>query len=168
MNIIIANTGRTGILHEDMTGIKTDPKRLREENPEILHELNQLCKAKQGVGVAAPQVGMRENFFFVTAGAKFPTVGGKKPVAHLCCCPTWAPVGEQKAIGEEGCLSLPGRVFVVARYRAIMAQWTNAVGHPQKMKLQGLAARVFQHEADHLRGVILTDYAEEKIQSSRP
>ena len=79
----------------------------------------------------------------------------------MCYNPSWKPVGDKKEVGREGCLSLPGRLFRVERYYEIEAQWTNAVGHHQKKKLRGWAARVFQHEADHLKGIILSDHADE-------
>jgi len=147
------------ILLEDLTSIDTDHTEVKPYHQELFR----LCKEKHGVGVSANQVGLRKNFFFVTPGAQFPNKnGGRKHVAHLCINPTWKP--EKGAIlvdGVEGCLSIPGREFVVQRYGAIRAKWTNAMGHSVEMKLKGKAARVFQHEHDHLRGVVLFESGKE-------
>ncbi len=151
--------GDNNILREDLTVLKTDPAAVKE-----LHaELFRLCKEHHGVGVAANQVGVRENFFFVNEDAKFPTKNGRtNHVAHMCINPTWKPSPKSDlAIGTEGCMSLPGREFAVYRHGIIEAEWVNALGHPQKKTLKDWAARVFQHEHDHLRGVLLTDHATE-------
>lgn len=154
--------GRAGsrILREDMTGIISSPNDLLGRYPDLVHELSALCAKEGGVGIAAPQVGLRENFFFLTEGAKIPSRRPGAFSAHLCCNPSWDPSPKSRLdAAEEGCLSLPGRVFVASRHTSIEARWTNAVGHPQKKVLTGFAARVFQHEHDHLRGVLLKDHA---------
>ena len=149
---------RGNILQEDLTGIVSDPKELKEYHQDLIR----LCKEKHGVGVSANQVGLKKNYLFVTAGAKFPTNAGGKPTAHICVNPTWEPAAEDVFVDSvEGCLSLPGREFVVKRHPTIMAEWVNVLGHPQKKKLKGWAARVFQHEHDHLRGVTLLESGKE-------
>ena len=108
--------------------------------------------------MAANQVGIRSNFFFVSEAGKFPNRKGGAPTSHLCVNPTWdvAPKSGKTTKGE-GCLSIPGRSFLVERHDVILAEWTNAVGHREKKKLKGWAARVFQHEHDHLLGVLISD-----------
>lgn len=157
MKIQFPNT-RGNILKEDLTGIDTKPEDVKGLMPDLIR----LAKEKHGAAIAANQLGIRQNFFFAAVSAKFPSKRGGKPVAHMCIQPKWRPrEGTKKAVGEEGCLSLPGRVFEVERYVAIDAEWINAVGHPQKMRMQGWAARVFQHECDHLRGVTLLESGKE-------
>lgn len=151
------------ILREDLTGIQSDPAKIKAYHSEI----QALCKKERGVGVAANQVGLRENFFFLAAEAKVPTKSGK-PASHLCINPSWEPAHAADLVQSvEGCLSIPRknlverRRFVVPRYNVIEAEWTNTVGHRVKMRLKGLAAIVFQHESDHLRGVTLVESGQE-------
>jgi peptide deformylase len=60
-------------------------------------------------------------------------------------------------VGYEGCLSIPGYIGEVARQEHITVKGLNAKGHPVRHKLQGYLARVFQHEIDHLDGILFTD-----------
>jgi peptide deformylase len=149
---------RGNLLREDLTQLETDPKNLKQYHAELLR----LCKENHGVGVAANQLGIRENFFFLMAGAKIPTNSAGACVAHICANPKWEPsAGSGKAEAVEGCMSLPGRSFAVERYTSIEAEWDNVLGHRVKKRLKGWAARVYQHEHDHLRGVTLLQTGKE-------
>jgi peptide deformylase len=138
------------ILREDLTKIITRP----EEVKLYFSEMMKLCRTHRGVGLAANQVGLRHNFFFVAPSVN---LTGKAKVGHLCVNPYWEPVDADGARIEkgEGCLSLPDRKYDVHRWNVIQAVWYNTVGHRLQRKLRGLAAHVFQHEHDHLRGVTL-------------
>ena len=159
LRIHLVNT-RDNILREDLTQIVSDAEQIRPYHSELFR----LCQEKSGVGIAANQVGLRENFFFVTAGAKFPNKNGNANFsAHLCINPTWEPDPKStKVTDHEGCLSLPGRDFLVERESMIIASWTSATGHSVVGKrMKGWAARVFQHEHDHLRGITLLETGKE-------
>lgn len=147
------------ILREDLSVIKSSPGSVAD----LFQELRRLCRVRNGVGISANQVGVRENFFFVTKEAKFPDRNGRPGKAeNLCINPSWIPCKGTTMITDiEGCLSLPGRRFLVPRFFSIDAEWTNTQGHLVKRRLNGFAARVFQHEHDHLRGVLLVDTGEE-------
>lgn len=146
------------LLREDLTQIVSQHETLKLYH----HELFRLCAENNGVGIAANQVGLRENFFFLMPGAKVPTKTNSSTVAHLCVNPSWTPAaGASEVDGEEGCMSLPGRLFIVRRFGEINASWTNAVGHKVSKRLKGWTARVFQHEYDHLRGVTLLQSGKE-------
>jgi peptide deformylase len=73
--------------------------------------------------------------------------------------PEIVKVSEEKVNGVEGCLSIPGLVGEVERYEAIQVKALNRHGSPVKLKLNGWMARIFQHEIDHLNGVLFTDHA---------
>jgi peptide deformylase len=147
------------ILREDLSSIVTDAKSLKPYHSELL----KLCEEMKAAGVAANQLGIRENFFFLSDKAKIPTRVPGAYAAHICANPTWTAMPDSTiSDGVEGCLSLPGRQFVVPRYTVIDAEWDNVMGHPRvKRKLRGWAARVFQHEHDHLRGVTLLESGKE-------
>lgn len=120
---------------------------LAEQMLETMHNAN-------GVGLAAPQVGIPQRFFV----AELP----EDEENHL---PRETYVlfnpeivkssGEQ--IGYEGCLSIPGYVGEVARAEKVAVKGLDERGHPVRYKAEGYLARVFQHEIDHLDGVLYTD-----------
>lgn len=145
------------LLHTDLTSIQTDYKSLPKG---LAAALETFCRAHRGVGVAANQLGMRENLFYVAASAKLlPSNTG-----NICINPTWQPRSTGLIFHKgEGCLSLPGRKFTTERFAVIDAEWTNTQGHRVKRRLRGLAAHVFQHEHDHLLGRTLLETGEEEL-----
>lgn len=138
------------ILNEDLTQVATTP----EDVAYLYDRLKLLCVANNGLGVAANQVGVRYNFFFAAAGAKLEG----RATGQICIAPSWIPhpAGTESTMIGEGCLSIPGILYSVKRWSAILATWTNTQGHVRRnVKLRGQAAQVFQHECDHLRGITL-------------
>ena len=71
--------------------------------------------------------------------------------------PEIVKASEEKVNGIEGCLSIPGLVGEVERHEAIQVKALNRYGKPVKLKVDGWMARIFQHEIDHLNGVLFTD-----------
>jgi peptide deformylase len=61
--------------------------------------------------------------------------------------------------GVEGCLSIPGLVGEVERHASIVVRGLSRYGQPVRWKLKGWTARIFQHEIDHLNGILFTDRA---------
>jgi peptide deformylase len=70
---------------------------------------------------------------------------------------------EEQEIGEEGCLSFPNIYYNVYRAKQIEVEWQNMKGAMQGATLQGLEARCFQHELDHINGITFNQRAEELI-----
>lgn len=140
--------------NENLSDLRTDPKSLLADHPRLISELTRLCREAGSMGITANQVGLKENFFFVTSDAKFPNKrGGGKPSHHLCCNPTWSKAEKSReSKGVEGSVSFPGLLRMVKRFTVIEAKWDNLLGHRQEMTLRGVAARVFQHECAMLRG----------------
>ena len=66
---------------------------------------------------------------------------------------------EEMELGVEGCLSIPGLVGEVERHAAIQIKGLNRRGQPMKVKADGWLARIFQHEIDHVNGVVFPDRA---------
>ena len=62
-------------------------------------------------------------------------------------------------VGAEGCLSVPGLLGEVERSLAVTVKGLNRRGQPMRIKARGWLARIFQHEIDHLNGVVFTDRA---------
>src|SRR5436190_5569070 len=106
-----------------------------------------------GVGLAAPQVheGMR---LFVALLAEDPD---SKTEPTVVINPEITPQSETKEEGWEGCLSIPDIRGMVPRYTEISLKALDRDGKPALLSLKGFAARVVQHEADHLDGVLFFD-----------
>lgn len=98
----------------------------------------------QGVGLAAPQVHVPLRLFVYRTG------GGAAALIN----PTLETIGEEVERGWEGCLSIPGLRGCVTRARRIRFRGLDAEGRPVSGEAEGMAARVFQHETDHLDGVL--------------
>ena len=106
-----------------------------------------------GVGLAAIQVGVPLRVVTIDA-----TRGDdeKRPIALINPELIWAS-DEQSAM-EEGCLSIPEFADEVLRPEKIKARFTNLEGQTVEVEAEGLFARVFQHELDHLNGVLFIDH----------
>lgn len=101
----------------------------------------------QGVGLAAPQVGCLDQLIVAEAGGQ--TILWANPVIV-------ERNGAEKS--KEGCLSLPGKTVEVCRSFCIWVQAINEANRKVECKLEGLLARIIQHEIDHLHGVLILDY----------
>jgi peptide deformylase len=109
----------------------------------------------KGVGMAAPQIGLNENFFVYNPSGDENT----KNMERIVCNPTISKYSKEVEIEEEGCLSLRSDDCAgqVARSIWIEAQYQNEMGQQVRRRLKGFEARVFQHEYDHLKGILCYD-----------
>lgn len=98
-----------------------------------------------GIGLAAPQVHVPLRLFVWRGGA-----GNVIALVN----PELTPVGEETELGWEGCLSIPGLRGAVPRATRIRFRGLDMEGRPMEGEAAGLAARVMQHETDHLDGVL--------------
>lgn len=96
-----------------------------------------------GYGLAAPQIGKRWRAFIFQG--------------ILCVQPIITRLGSSTSIEEEGCLSIPGVLVQVERSDWIKVEYSTLTGEKIKSKLTGFSARVFQHEFDHLDGILIID-----------
>lgn len=104
-----------------------------------------------GVGLAGVQVGVHLRLFV----ARLPGLPPGLPPLLVDPVIEWS--SPEEAVGTEGCLSIPGRRFHVARSAAIRLAFTAADGSPRRIGLHGFDARIAQHEIDHLDGVLVID-----------
>ena len=115
-----------------------------------------------GVGIAAPQVGKNIRLAIIAKGALKKT---DEPVPFstrkdlVIINPTYVPLNTEKEGGEEGCLSVPGVWGMALRHTKIHVRFDTPEGAPCKLVATGFLARVFQHEIDHLNGILFTDHA---------
>ena len=120
-------------------------------------------EAAEGVGIAAPQVfaGVRVMIVAPRGGGRYPNVEegleGEGVAGFAAFNPEIAAASGEMEEDWEGCLSVPGLRGLVPRHRVISAVWRDAEGKRCAAELRGFAARVFQHELDHLDGVLFLD-----------
>jgi len=107
----------------------------------------QTMKNGQGIGLAAPQVGISERIIVVMSDFRS---GQSLGLIN----PKIVKKSEEKEIGEEGCLSFPGIFLKIKRAKEVEVKGLDIEGKEIKIKTKGLLARVFQHEIDHLDGIL--------------
>jgi peptide deformylase len=107
---------------------------------------------KDGVGLAAPQVGINQRIIAVD-----PTRGQIKGELLVLINPVIREKSEEMMDGKEGCLSFPGLDAEVLRHKKITVSALDAEGREQIIEAEGYKARIIQHEIDHLDGILLVD-----------
>lgn len=117
-----------------------------------------------GVGLAAPQVEVSQRVIVVRLPDDEESVeefGKEAGVLYTLINPELARVSDEMVDGIEACLSIPGYYGNVARHQAVTVQALDRRGKKVRIKAEGWLARVFQHEIDHLDGVLYIDRATE-------
>ncbi|MFQ5463132.1 MAG: peptide deformylase [Phycisphaerae bacterium] len=115
----------------------------------LVEKMVTLMKEANGVGLAAPQVGIPIRMFVCN-----PT--GEEDDLLICVNPRFVDL-QGAAEDEEGCLSLPGINVTMRRATDATMLIQDATGKALELKGSGLAARIWQHEADHLDGKLIID-----------
>ncbi len=123
----------------------------------LIENMTETMRAAPGVGLAAPQVGISERVIVVEYGDEEDEEAPKKLYAVVN--PELKVTSTETELGVEGCLSVPGLLGEVERSLAVTVKGLNRHGQPMRVKAKGWLARIFQHEIDHLNGVVFTDRA---------
>jgi len=123
----------------------------------MIDDMVDTMRDEPGVGLAAPQVGVSRKVIVVEFGDENDPEKPEKLYAVIN--PEIVSFSEDLETGIEGCLSIPGMVGEVERPLAIVVKGKNPQGKKIKIKAHGWLARIFQHEIDHLNGVLFTDRA---------
>ena len=105
-----------------------------------------------GIGLAAPQVGVRLRFVIVDL------MPDDKPNPMALINPEVVAQSDELATREEGCLSLPGQYADVTRPARVTVRYTDADGAKRQVEAEGLLAACLQHEIDHLDGGLFVDH----------
>lgn len=132
----------------------------------LIDDMVETMRAAPGVGLAAPQVGALERVIVVEYYENEEdedddddeTVEKPKRL-YTIVNPEITRKSIEMEEGIEGCLSVPGYQGDVERHLAITVKGQNRFGQPVTLKLRDWTARIFQHEIDHLNGILFTDLA---------
>lgn len=113
---------------------------------------------KDGVGLAAPQVGQSIQIFVLHKNhITEPSLASND--ALVIINPNWKPTSRWKEWNEEGCLSIPYTYGQVKRYKKITIEALDRNGNPIKFDATNFFAHIIQHETDHLHGILFTEKA---------
>jgi peptide deformylase len=127
----------------------------------LIDDMIETMREAPGVGLAAPQIGLSERLavieYYEREEDEEKEDAPKK--VWVVINPEIVKASEEMVIGVEGCLSIPGLVGEVERHESVQVKALNRHGKPLKIKAKGWLARIFQHEIDHLNGVLFTDRA---------
>jgi peptide deformylase len=143
----------------------------------LIEDMIETMRAAPGVGLAAPQVGASERLIVVEyaeppendvetaadpANADVvppPPAKEVRPRLYVMVNPEIVKTSKETVLGVEGCLSIPGLVGEVERFSTVHLKGQNRRGQPMKIKAEGWLARIFQHEVDHINGIVFPDRA---------
>ena len=123
--------------------------------PELVQDMIETMHAGNGVGLAAPQVGMSERVIIVHTPEDKEEPGSGQ--LYVLINPQVSRASDEVIEGLEGCLSIPGYVGEVARHASVTVKGQDLKGKKMRVKASGFLARAFQHEIDHLDGVLFVD-----------
>ena len=126
----------------------------------LIDDMMETMRTNNGVGLAAPQLGVLQRIIVIEIPAD-PEEPGSKTETYALINPEIIKRSEDEEIADEGCLCLPHYVGEVARAYAVTAKGKDRRGKDTRVKGEGLLARALQHEIDHLDGILFTDRVED-------
>lgn len=147
-------------LGSESPGSKSPGSKSEVDLQRLIDELLALTIQSNGVGIAAPQVGIGQRLMIVASrpNARYPDAPEMEPQAMIN--PRLLDRSEKVVSGWEGCLSVPGQRGWVPRSDEIQVEYWDRWGDRHLTRLQGFIARIFQHELDHLDGILFPDRVE--------
>lgn len=127
----------------------------------LVDDMVETMREAPGVGLAAPQIGLSERLIVVEYYEREEDEENEDAPKKVWAVinPEIVKTSEEKLMGVEGCLSIPGLLGEVERHAEVQVKGLNRHGKPMKIKAKGWLARIFQHEIDHLNGVLFPDRA---------
>ena len=126
---------------------------------QLAKDMLQTMYSANGIGLAAPQVGINKQLLVVDCEHDNPDA---PPLIMIN--PQITTMGQELCVVEEGCLSIPNVYFEVVRPQVIEVSYKDEHGRPQKREFTDLPARVIQHEMDHLNGIMFVDHVDNPLE----
>jgi peptide deformylase len=132
----------------DVLRRKAEPvERVNKEIRRLIERMGETIKTANGVGLAAPQVGVSKRVILVAPNSRDPIALINPEIVYE----------DGIVVGQEGCLSLPGLYGDVERRAIVEVKALNPEGKQIKLRFEGLGSRAVQHEIDHLDGILFID-----------
>jgi peptide deformylase len=127
----------------------------------LIDDMIETMREAPGVGLAAPQVGVSQRVIVVEYGEvdEDPDAPEQPKKLYVVVNPEIVRHSKETVLGNEGCLSIPGYYGEVERYEWVTIKGYNRHGDAFRLKAKGWLARIFQHEVDHVDGVLFIDRA---------
>jgi peptide deformylase len=129
----------------------------------LVDDMVETMRVAPGVGLAAPQVDESIRLIVVEFGDE--ENEETPPKLYVIANPEITRSSQDTLVGTEGCLSIPGIQGDVERFVTVTVKGLNRQGRPMTVKAKGWLARIFQHEIDHLDGILFVDRAEKLWQA---
>ncbi|MBN2086125.1 MAG: peptide deformylase [Anaerolineales bacterium] len=156
------------IISEPTPVLRKKAKKVDKVTSEIrrlIDDMVETMRVAPGVGLAANQIGVLHRVITVEYAEEpeQPAPEGApppKPALYLLINPEISRASREKIAGIEACLSVPGFAGEVERHTEVVVKGFNPQGAPVRIKAKGWLARIFQHEIDHLDGILYVDRAE--------
>jgi peptide deformylase len=126
--------------------------RVDQSTKQLVQDLIDTVKDAPGAGLAAPQIGVPLRAIVTNVDDKIQVVLNPEIVEE----------SDEEVLAEEGCLSIPGWYGPVKRKERVTVRGMSRTGKSVKIKTEGWEARAFQHEVDHLDGILFTDRMEDR------
>jgi len=131
---------------------------INDEVRRLAQQMLQTMYSADGIGLAAPQVGVNKRLIVVDID---PENSARPPLVLIN--PQVKQASAELAVDQEGCLSVPGVYADVRRSQKIIATYRDLSGKPMQIEASGLLARCILHEIDHLDGVMFVDRVENQL-----
>ena len=120
----------------------------------LVQDMDDTMRAKNGAGIAAPQIGVQLQVVIFGVGLNPRYPDAEQVPYTVLINPLLDPVGQEMEQGWEGCLSVPGMRGIVPRHTQLRYTGFDQYGSPIDRTVSGFHARVVQHETDHLQGIL--------------
>jgi peptide deformylase len=127
-------------------------EKIDQDLQKLIADMIETMRVAPGVGLAAPQVGVSSRVIVMEFGDEENEEAPKK--LYTLINPEITFASEEKVSGIEGCLSVPGLLGEVNRNTKVIVRGMNRQGKMVKITAEGWLARIFQHEIDHLDGIL--------------
>lgn len=144
--------------------LRTRAKKVRSITQEIellIDDMIETMRSAPGIGLAAPQVDVSSRVIVIEYGevSDDPDITPEPPKLYVVVNPEIVRKSATTIFGNEACLSIPGYFGEVERSESVTVKGERRDGKPFRIKAKGWLARIFQHEIDHLDGVLFIDRA---------
>jgi peptide deformylase len=156
MTVLEIVTQENPVLRAQTTAVE----RFDDELQQLIDDMIETMREANGVGLAAPQIGQSLRLAVVETLPETDEDGNEIPESRqlfVVANPEIVWTSRKQLDGIEGCLSIPGYLGEVTRHQAVRIQAQDRYGKKMRFGVKGWDARIFQHEIDHLDGVLYVD-----------